>query len=148
MLISFSHQNFFFWPDQMLSQSFFLWVINLTILKSPFGEVTTKYVSTIKYLLSPSKQHFPFPNTEISLISEDELFVELSSSSSVKDAFCLPGTALVPNQFMCDRVISGTEKRQKIAFLFAKLCCFHQNQQSYSLQLIEFHLTVNFSFLS
>ena len=23
------------------------------------------------------------------------------------------------------RVISGTEKSQKIAFLFAKLCCFH-----------------------
>ena len=62
----------------MLSQSFFLWVVllNLAILKSPFGEVTAKYVSTIKYLLSPSKQHFPFPNTEILLISEDELFVK------------------------------------------------------------------------
>ena len=25
----------------------------------------------------------------------------------------------------CHWVISGTEKRQKIVFLFAKLCCFH-----------------------
>ena len=39
---------------------------------------------------------FPFPNTEILLILEDELFVELYTTSSFTDAFCLSGAALVP----------------------------------------------------
>ena len=42
------------------------------------------------------KQYFPFPNTKIMLISEDELFVDLSTTRSLTDAFCLSGTGLVP----------------------------------------------------
>ena len=49
-------------------------------------------------------------SVHILLILEDELFIELSTTSSVKAAFCLPGTALVPNQFMWDRVISSGRK--------------------------------------
>ena len=39
---------------------------------------------------------FPLPNTEILLILEDELFVELSTTSSLTDALCFSGTTLVP----------------------------------------------------
>ena len=39
---------------------------------------------------------FFFQNTEILLIKEDKLFVELSTTSSLTDPFCLSGTALVP----------------------------------------------------
>ena len=42
------------------------------------------------------KTVFPFPNTEILLILEEELFVELSTTSSLTYAFCLSGAALVP----------------------------------------------------
>ena len=48
------------------------------------------------------------------LILEDELFVELSTTSSMIDAFCLPGAAVVPlAHSTMHRVISGTEKVRK-----------------------------------
>ena len=92
-----------------------------------------------------------FPKTEILLILEDELFIELSTTSSMTDAFCLPGTALVP--FCLNTVISVNvspghqrdRKNKKIAFLFPKICCFSLTS---TIVLKESHLTVNFSFLS
>ena len=45
-------------------------------------------------------------------------------------------------------VISGTEKNQKVENVFGKLYCFHLHQRSYSVKLIEYHLTVNFSFIT
>ena len=84
------------------SHSFFLWLamLNLTIF------------------LGRSKQYFPFPNAEILLILEDELFFELSTTSSMTDAFRLPGTALVPfciylYQLMCQQVMTGHQRDRK-----------------------------------
>ena len=72
-------QEFVLARSNAKSHSFFTWVVmfNLTI----FGS---------------EKQYFPFRNREILLILEDELFVELSTTSYLTDAFCLSGTALVP----------------------------------------------------
>ena len=81
MLISSNPQKFFLARFNAKSHdSFFIWVVmfNLTIFWVRENSV------------------FPFPNTEILLILEEELFVELSTTISFTEAFCLSGAALVP----------------------------------------------------
>ena len=60
---------------------------------------------------------FPFPNTEILLILEDELFVELYTTSSFTDAFCLSGAALVPfaQLIISVNVPPGHQRDQKMS---------------------------------
>ena len=45
---------------------------------------------------------------------------------------------------MCHRVISWTEKSQKIAFLFEKLCCFHIISQLTTNFLVNYQLMTVF----
>ena len=59
------------------------------------------------------------------LILEDELFVELYTTSSMSDAFCLPGAAVTCLLHIVPPGHQRNRKSQKIAFLFANLCCFH-----------------------
>ena len=60
-------------------------------------------------------QYFPFPNKEILLILEDELFVGLSTNSSLTDAFCLSGTALVPFAHSNINVPPGHQRDKKMS---------------------------------
>ena len=107
LLISLNPQKFFLARTNAKSHSFFIWVM---------------FTLTIFWVRENSIFLFR--------TNSDELFVELSTTSSLTYAFCLSSTALVPFAnsnitVMCHLVISGTDKYQKIAFLFAKLCCFH-----------------------
>ena len=83
LLISLNLQKFFLARSNAKSHSFFIWVVvfNLTIFWVCENSI------------------FLFPNTEILLILEGELLVELSTTSSLTYAFCLSGTALVTVPF-------------------------------------------------
>ena len=83
LLISLNPQKLFLARSNAKSHNFFIWVvmfINLTIF----------WVWENRRVFSFS-EHRNWP-----LILEDQLFIELSTTSSLTDAFCSSSTALVP----------------------------------------------------
>ena len=81
LLISLNPQKFFLARSNAKSHSFFIWVVMF--------DLTMFWVRKTVFSIS---EHRNLVN-----IIEDELLVELSTTSSLTDAFCsLSGTALVP----------------------------------------------------
>ena len=81
LLISLTLQKFFLARSNAKSHSVFIWEVmfNLTIFWVRENSI---------FLFRTQKSNL--------LILEDEFFVALSTTSSLTDAFCLSGTALVP----------------------------------------------------
>ena len=81
LLISLNLQKFFLARSNAKSHSVFIWEVmfNFTIFWVRENSI---------FLFRTQKSNF--------LILEDKLFVDLSTTSSLTDAFCLLGTALVP----------------------------------------------------
>ena len=90
--------------------------------------------SNVKFdnLLRPWKQYYSFPNTEILLILEDKLFVELSTTSSLTD---LSACRVLP-WCLLHRVISVNVPPGR-----------QRNRHKYNITLlVTFHLSVSYYF--
>ena len=81
------------------------------------------------------------------LILEDELFIELSTTSSMIDAFCLPGTAVVPLAHSTTGSSAEQKKSENTISVCKPLLLSLTSTIVFSI-INKCYLTVNFPFLN